>query len=174
MPLLTFAVKQCNVAMPWCKTHSRAATRLELKVRSFDAYSYVWHSNFKFSKEPITKLVYNNLQVEKPSIAHELTQSAFLKTLNWGEASVWPLSRKAQISGVWQRWLSFWKFLSSPHWISGATIRFLVTSLTKDPLLCGSVRFRKSRGCFKLLPVKNHGSRFALGDLKCSITFFFL
>ena len=37
----------------------------------------------------------------------------------WGEASVWPLCHKAQIGGVLQ-WLSFWKFLPSPHGITGA------------------------------------------------------
>ena len=40
---------------------------------------------------------------------------------HWGEASInRPLCHKAQISGVLRWWLSFWKFLPSPHRISGA------------------------------------------------------
>jgi hypothetical protein len=33
----------------------------------------------------------------------------------WGVASVWPLYHKGLISGVLQRWLSFWKVLPSPQ-----------------------------------------------------------
>jgi hypothetical protein len=32
----------------------------------------------------------------------------------WAVASVWALNHKGMISGVLQRWLSFWKILSSP------------------------------------------------------------
>ena len=49
-----------------------------------------------------------------------------------------PLYHTGLISGVLQRWLSFWKVLSSQRnagALSRATIRFLVTSLTKALLL---------------------------------------
>ena len=49
-----------------------------------------------------------------------------LCVLHWGEASVWILCHKAQIGGVLQWWLSFWKWNSSPHMISWAQPEWLL------------------------------------------------
>ena len=43
------------------------------------------------------------------------TPSRLSCAFHWGVASVWPLYHKGLISGVLQRWLSFWKVLSSPQ-----------------------------------------------------------
>ena len=77
-----------------------------------------------------------------------------------GEASVWPLCYKAQIGGVLQWWLSFWKFLPSPHSISG---HHLPRPFSSDCLVCC---------CSKLLPFTNYGGPCALGNLQCSRMFF--
>ena len=98
---------------------------------------------------------------------------------HWGEASLWPLCHKAQISEVLQRWLSFWKFLPSPHrisgaepeWPSGSWSPLLPRPLSRD---CSGGRVassRKSPGCSKLLPFKNYGDHCALGNLQYSRMF---
>ena len=55
-------------------------------------------------------------------------------------------------------WLSFWKFLESPHRISGATMVLLLVKASS----------RKSLGCSKRIPFKNYGGHCALGNLQCS------
>ena len=89
-----------------------------------------------------------------------------------GEASVWPLCHEAQIGGVLRWGLSFWRFLPSPHRISGAqlvTIGFLVTSLTKA-LLPQLLSLARRPALGRVLVVPNPLSELwrPLGNLQCS------
>ncbi len=79
--------------------------------------------------------------------------------LRWGEDCIWPHQHKAQIGGLLQWCLSFCGFLLSPHMImelNWVTIRFLVTTLTKDLLhqFGQEDSSKKNPGCFKLLPLR--------------------
>ena len=95
-----------------------------------------WQSCFhQFNLGPETLVSYSplgaflQLQAGFHVFCFFATPSRLSCVFHWGEASAWTVCHKAQISGVLQWWLSFWKFLPSLHRISGEW--FLVSSLTK-------------------------------------------
>ena len=79
---------------------------------------------------------------------------------------------KGLIGGVLQRWLSFWKVLPSPQRNSGALSEWSSGSWSPSWLRPFSPNCsvwqgsRKSRGGYKLLPLKNDGGHCVLGDLQ--------
>jgi hypothetical protein len=101
------------------------------------------------------------------------TPSGLSCAFYWEVASVWPLNHKGLIGGVLQRWLSFWKVLPSPQRNSGAMSVWPSGSWSPPWLRPFSPNCsiwpgssRKSLGGSNILPFKNDGGHFVLGDLQ--------
>ena len=85
------------------------------------------------------------------------------------------LCHKAQISGVFQWWVSFWKF---PYPITGDLQLGQRDHLSYQGSSAPIAQFgqaassRKSLGCYTFLPFKNNGGHCALGNIQCILIFF--